>query len=158
MHVNKTSQQQPRALDYCSHCSYLRTDGRVLNTQLPDKPRGNSAIVVLVDRLTKMTHLAATKTSITSKIFADVFLKEVFAKHGCPKDTVSDRDARFTSEFFQEVSQQLRIKQNMSTAYHPQTDGQTERMNRVVEDRIRAYVQPPQMNWDLCLPLCEFSI
>ena len=130
-------------------------------TQLPETPRGNSAIAVFVDRLTKMTHLAATKTSFTSKEFADHFLKEVFAKHGCLKDIVSDRDARFTSEFFQEVCQQLRVKQNMSTAYydyHPQTDGQTERMNRVVEDMIRAYVQPSQMNWDWCLPLCEFSI
>ena len=114
----------------------------VLITQLPETPRGTTAIVVFVDRVTKMTHLAACKTSISSKEFGDLFLKEVFAKHGCPRDLVSDRDPRFTSDFFREVCQHLRIKQNMSTAYHPQTDGQTERVNRVVEDMLRAYVHP----------------
>ena len=129
-----------------------------LITALPETPRGNTAIIVFVDRLTKMTHLVPCKTAISSAEYADVFLREVFAKDGCPKDIVSDRDPRFTSDFFRDVCRQLQIKQNMSTAFHPQTDGQTERMNRTVEDMLRAYVHPSQMDWDLLLPCCEFAI
>ena len=93
-----------------------------------------------LDRLTKMTHLVPCKTAISSAEIADVFLREVFAKHGCPKDFVSDRDPRFTSDFFRDVCKQLQIKQNIT--FHPQTDGQTERMNRTVEDMLRAFVHP----------------
>ena len=159
MHVSGTSPQQPELRDFLQPLQIpagrWQSVSVDLITQLPETPRGNTAVVVFVDRLTKMTHLVACKTAISSKEFADLFLKEVFAKHGCPQDLVSDRDPRFTYDFFREVCQQLRIKQNMSTAYHPQSDGQTERMNRVVEDMLRAFVHPSQMDWDLCLPLCD---
>lgn len=75
-----------------------------LITALPQTPRGNDAIIVFVDRLTKMTHLVPCKTAISSSEFAYVFLREIFAKHGCPKDIVSDRDPRFVADFFKECA------------------------------------------------------
>jgi hypothetical protein len=129
-----------------------------LITQLPETLRGHSAIIVFVDRLTKMVHLAPATTSVSSQEFAQIFLKEVYAKHGMPKSIVSDRDPRFTSDFFREFCRCLEIEQNLSTAFHPQTDGQTERMNHYVETILRAYVNPAQEDWDVRLPLVEFAI
>lgn len=90
--------------------------------------------------------------------FAQLFIKEIFAKHGLPKSSVSDRDPRFASAFFKEVCNQLNVSQHMSTAFHPQTDGQTERMNRLLEEMLRAYVRPSHDDWDMKLPCCEFAI
>ena len=127
-------------------------------TQLPETLRGNSAIVTFVDRLTKMVHLAPTTTSVGGKDFADIFIRDIFSKHGLPKSIVSDRDPRFTSDFSTEFTRQLGIEQHLSTAFHPQTDGQTERMNRYVETILRGFVNPTQDDWDTLLPLVEFVI
>ena len=129
-----------------------------LITQLPETARGHSAIIVFQDRLSKMVHIVPSSTSVGAKEFANAFVREVFAKHGLPSDFISDRDPRFTSEFFSDLCKQLGIKQNLSTAFHPQTDGQTERSNRVIEDILRAYVNPAQDDWDIHLPLVEFAI
>ena len=107
-----------------------------LITQLPETTKGHTAIVCFVDKLTKMVHLAATVTTIDSKEFVHLFMKEVLAKHGLPRTIVSDRDTRFTSEFFRDVCRYLQIERSMSTAFHPQSDGQTERSNRFVKDRV----------------------
>ena len=129
-----------------------------LITQLPLTDRGHTAIIVFVDRLSKMVHFVAAHTDMGSEEFAQVFLREVFAKHGLPKNIVSDRDTRFTSKFFKELCRHLGVKQHMSTAFHPQSDGQTERANRVLEDMLRTYVAPSQDDWDLKLPCCEFAV
>ena len=129
-----------------------------LITRLPETPRGNTAIVVFVDRLSKMVRLVPVKTSIDAEEYAHVFVREVFAKHGLPASIVSDRDPRFTSDFFTQLCNLLGIKQRMSTAFHPQTDGQTERMNRSLEEMLRAFVSPSFLDWDLKLPCCEFAI
>ncbi len=89
---------------------------------------------------------------------AFLFLNIVFKLHGSPLELVSDRDARFTSAAWTEMCELMQIKRSMSTAYHPQTDGQTERMNRVLEDMLRHYVSPTQQDWDVHLPLVEFAI
>ena len=78
-------------------------------------------------------------------------LNAVFKLHGAPQELVSDRDTRFTSAFWTEVRQLMHTERNMGTAYHPQSDGQTERMNRVLEDRH--YVSPNQTDWDKHLPM-----
>ena len=82
----------------------------------------------------------------------------VFRLHGMPLSVVSDRDPRFTSEFWQTLMQTLGVQWHMSSAFHPQTDGQTERVNRVVEDMLRHYVSPTQHDWHKHLPLVEFAI
>ena len=79
-------------------------------------------------------HAVATVTECSAADVAFLFLNTVFKLHGAPQELVSDRDTRFTSAFWTEVCQLMQIKRSMSTAYHPQSDGQTERMNRVLED------------------------
>ena len=108
--------------------------------------------------LTKMVHMCATVNECTSADCAFLFLNTVFKLHGSPLELVSDRDARFTSAAWTEMCELMQIKRSMSTAYHPQTDGQTERMNRVLEDMLRHYVSPTQQDWDVHLPLVEFAI
>ena len=77
--------------------------------------------------------------------------------HGLPKTIISDRDVRFTSQFWKELCKRLDIKLNKSTAYHPQTNGQVERINRILEDYIRRYCNHENDNWDKLLALTEFS-
>jgi transposase InsO family protein len=113
---------------------------------------------VFVDRLTKMVHFAPSTDTISATGFADLFMSEIFRKHGLPESFVSDRDPRFTSHFFTAICQNLGIKQAMSTAFHPQTDGQTERANRTLEEMLRHYVSPNQDDWDLKLPCAEFAV
>jgi len=129
-----------------------------LITSLPETRSGNTAIVAFVDRLTKMTHLAACSTNIGAEAFAKLFRHQVFRLHGLPYELISDRDPRFTSHFMTEVCRLLNIKQGMSTAYHPQTDGQTERTNRTLEEMLRHFVNPVHDDWDEHLPMVEFAI
>ena len=102
-------------------------------TCLPTTTQGNDAIVVFVDRLSKLVHLQPCKTTITAMEFASVFMWQVFRLHGMPREIVSDRDTRFVSEFWRNVCTMLGVQQSMSTAFHPQSDGQTERANRTLE-------------------------
>lgn len=127
-------------------------------TQLPTTKSGNDAVIVFVDRLTKMVHFAPTKTTCSAEDVACLFRDTVFKYHGLPSELISDRDVRFTSKFWTELSHLLGTKLKMSTAFHPQTDGQTERANRVLEDYLRHYINPRQDNWDDLLTLAEFSV
>ena len=129
-----------------------------LITQLPVSKSGNDAIIVFVDKLSKMTRLAATTTTVGAEGFATIFVEHVFRSHGLPKKIVSDRDARFTGNFLTAVTKSLGIRQALSTSFHPQTDGQTERMNRTLEDMLRHYVNPYQNDWDEYLNVVEFAI
>jgi hypothetical protein len=129
-----------------------------LITSLPKTRQGHDAIVVMVDRLTKMTHFVAVKGTITAKELADVFYNTVFKLHGMPTSIVSDRDSKFTSMFWQQLMARVGTVLRMSTAYHPQTDGQTERMNRVLEDMLRNYVDPTHNDWDEHLAGAEFAV
>jgi hypothetical protein len=127
-------------------------------TCLPPTTRGHDAILVFVCRLSKMVHIAPTTSKITAEGTAQLFAQEVWKHHGLPRDIVSDRDPRLTSHFWQAIMKYLGTKTNMSTAFHPQTDGQTERVNRVLEDMLRHFVGPRQDDWDLLLPTVEFAI
>lgn len=125
---------------------------------LPLTTTGFDAICVFVDRLTKMVHLCPTHTTCTAVDTADLFINHVFRLHGMPMSIVSDRGSVFTSAFFTHLCKTLQITQLLSSAYHPQTDGQTERVNRVMEDTLRHFIAPTQDNWDKLLPLVEFAI
>ena len=113
-------------------------------------------ILVFVDRLTKMRHLVPT-TSMEVDEACDVFYQNVWKHHGLPDIVVSDRGSQFRSEFWKALCKRLRIDQRMSTGYHPQTDGQTERFNAVMEHYLRAYVNYMQDDWVKWLPGAEFS-
>ena len=129
-----------------------------LIVELPVTKDGYNAIITIVDRLTKMTHFIPCTTNVTALQLAHLFLHHIFKLHGVPQDIVSDRDPKFVSAFWREFCKLLGTKLNMSTAYHPETDGQTERMNRILEEMLRHYVAPHQEDWDHFLPTCEFAI
>ena len=126
---------------------------------LPKTSTGFDAIVVFVDRLTKMVHIAPTYTSVTAEGTAELFATHVFKHHGLPENLVTDRGSVFTSHFWTELMRLLGTKHAMTTAYHPQSDGQTERVNRVLEDMLRHYVGSLRHgDWDKCLTAAEFAI
>jgi hypothetical protein len=125
--------------------------------QLPLTRQGHDAIVVFVDRLSKRAHCQPMHTSATAPEVAKIFFTTIFRNHGLPKVIVSDRDPKFTSKFWQSVFKHLGTKTAMSTAFHPQTDGQTERMNRTLEEMLRIYTSYKQDNWDEYLPAAEFA-
>ena len=128
-----------------------------LITQLPKTERGYDAVVVFVDKLSKMIHIAPTHTTVSAPDLARIMMHEVVRLHGLPESIVSDRDVRFTSIFWRCLWSHFGTRLKMSTAYHPQTDGQTERANRTIEDMLRAYVSWEQDDWDQHLTAAEFA-
>lgn len=128
-----------------------------LITQLPKSRTGKDAIVVFVDKLTKMVHYVATTTTVTAPELSQLFMREVVRLHGVPESILSDRDPRFTAHFWRAFWDQLGTKLTMSTAFHPQTDGQTERSNRTLEEMIRAYVNWSHNDWDQHLSVLEMA-
>jgi hypothetical protein len=126
-------------------------------TGLPKSSKGNDSIWVVVDRLTKVAHFIAVKTTYQGPKLAELYISRIVALHGTPKSIVSDRGSQFTSRFWQKVHEGLGTRLNFSTAYHPQTDGQTERVNQILEDMLRACVLEYGSKWEDCLPYAEFS-
>jgi transposase InsO family protein len=106
--------------------------------------RQHDSIMVVVDRLTKVAHFIPVKSTYSASEVAQVFIREIVRLHGVPKKIVSDRDAKFTSKFWKELFAGLGTELAFSTTYHPQTDGQTERVNRILEDMLRMYVMHQQ--------------
>jgi hypothetical protein len=123
-------------------------------TDLP-KVNGYDQIWVIVDRFTKMAHFIPLKNRVAHTL-ALAFIREIWRLHGLPMGVVSDRDTVFTSKLWSEIMRLLDISQDMSTAYHPQTDGQTERVNQVLEQYLRTYCSWDQKNWVELLPYAEF--
>ena len=118
---------------------------------------GYTGILVFVDRLSKMVHLVPVNENVTAEDTAQHFIQHVFRLHGMPVEVVSDRDPRFTSVFWRTVFSLLGTRLAMSTAAHPQTDGQTERYNRVIEDILRSYATSFK-SWSSFLALVEFAL
>src|SRR6185437_6153401 len=125
-------------------------------TQLPES-NGYTAICIFVDRFTKMAHFAPTTDNVDAEGTVQLFLERVFSAHGLPDDVVSDRDVTFTSKFTKSIFKALCIKQNLSTAFHPRTDGQTERVNSILEQYLRCYIDYQQTDWSALLPVAEFA-
>jgi hypothetical protein len=121
------------------------------------KSKQFDSIFVVVDRSSKQAHFIPTTTKLDGPGCAELFLKEVFRIHGLPRTIISDRDSKFLSKFWRRLVQLLGIKHNPSTAYHPQTDGQTERVNQVLEQYLRAFVNHAQTDWVDLLPFAEFA-
>ena len=101
---------------------------------------GKDKILVVVDRLTKFSHFMAIKKIDKAKKIAEVFCKNVYKLHGFPKVIVSDRDAKFNGKFWREFFKQMGTSLNMSSDYHPQTDGQTEVINKCLESYLRCFI------------------
>lgn len=113
-------------------------------------------IAVVVDRLTKMRHYIATE-SLGAEELADRFFERVYSLHGAPSTMVSDRGSQFVSTFWRALSQRLGIELRPSSAFHPQTNGQTERINQEVETFLRLFVNWAQDDWARWLPVAEFA-
>jgi hypothetical protein len=126
-------------------------------TKLPRCGRHDS-ILVVVDRLTKFAILIPTSEHITAARTAQLFVSRAASRFGLPSEIVTDRDSKFTGAFWPEVLRLFGTKTAMATAYHPQTDGQTERMNRLLEETLRHYVSQNHKNWVSLLPMAEFAI
>ena len=124
-------------------------------TGLPEC-RGYDSIFVVVDRLTKMIRIIPTKKEVTASEVADLFIQNLFKLHGLPERIVSDRDPKFTGKFWTDLCSKLNVKQSLSTAHHAQTDGQTERANRTIEEMLRCFMTY-ELNWIDALPMIEFA-
>ncbi|HEX8609391.1 MAG TPA: reverse transcriptase domain-containing protein [Pedobacter sp.] len=118
---------------------------------------GYDAILVVVDHLSKMAHYIPCNTTLDAEGFAQLFVDHIFRLHGLPTKIISDRGSIFTSKFWKWVAIKLEIKRNLSTAFHPQTDGQTERINAILEQYLRCYCNYQQDNWRPLLSLAEFA-
>jgi hypothetical protein len=124
---------------------------------LPRVSAGNDTIWVIVDRLTKVAHFIPMRSIYMGAKLAELYMARIVCLHGVPKKIVSDRGSQFTSRLWQKLHESLETKLNFSSAYHPQTDSQTERTNQVLEDMLRACALKHGGSWDRSLPYAEFS-
>jgi len=125
-------------------------------TNLPKTSEGFNSIFVSVDRLSKMAHFLPTVSSASAADIATLFMDHIFRLHGLPLEIVSDRDPKFTGDLWKAICAALEIELKMSTAYHPQSDGQTERTNRTIEQYLRSLVSKDR-SWVQALPMAEYA-
>ncbi|GJP29237.1 hypothetical protein CLOM_g20362 [Closterium sp. NIES-68] len=126
-------------------------------TGLPATTSGHDAILVAIDKFSKMGHFIPTHTAVRTEETAQLFVRYIISQHGIPTTLISDRDPKFTSKFWKELMSLLGTKIATSSAYHLQTDGQTERLNQTVEQLLRAACKDDISKWDLHLPVLEFA-
>ncbi|GKD13519.1 putative reverse transcriptase domain-containing protein [Tanacetum coccineum] len=126
-------------------------------TKLPRSKSEHDSVWVIVDRLTKSTYFLATREDYSTEKLARLYIDEFVARQGVPMLIISDRDGRFTSHFWKLLQKALGTRLDMSTAYHPQVDGQSECTIQTLEDMLRECVIDFGGNWDVHLPLAEFS-
>ena len=165
-----------RFVKNCHVCQRSRTTrhapfGILRPLPIPDRPwqdiamdfviglpwsQGSDAIWVVIDRLTKARHFVPCRMSIDAAGLADLFIEHVSELHGLPNSIVSDRGPQFAAALWQRLCGRLGIDNWLSTAFHPEADGQTERANAVME-YLRAHVLNLQDDWSTWLPLAEFA-
>jgi hypothetical protein len=120
------------------------------------KSGNKSVIMVVVDHLSKYAHLCALQHPFTASTVAQIFMDNIFKLHGMPHSIVSDRDPTFTNNFWQELFRLQGTQLHLSTAYHPQTDGQTEVVNKCLETYLWCFASDRQNQWAQWLPLVEW--
>jgi hypothetical protein len=124
---------------------------------LPRTQVGYDSIWVIVDCLTKVAHFILVKTTYSGAKLAELYMSRIVCLHGVPKKIVSNRGSQFTSKFWEKLHESMDTKLNFSSAYHSQTDGQTERTNQILEDMLRACALKYRKSWDKSLPYAELS-
>jgi hypothetical protein len=171
--MQKSVQEFVRACDTCQRQKYSATIPGGLIQPLPvpnavweelsldfvtglPKSKGYEAILVVVDRLSKYAHFILLKHPYTAKSIAEVFVGEIVRLHGIPKSVISDRDPIFISHFWLELFKLQGTRLKMSSAYHPETDGQTEVVNRCLESYLRCFATDNPKSWSHWVPWAEF--
>jgi hypothetical protein len=124
---------------------------------LPKTQSGYDSVWVIIDHLSKVAHFIPVKTTYKGSKLAELYIARIVCVHGVHKNIVFDRGTQFTSKFWEKLHESMDTKLNFSLAYHPQTDGQTERVNQILEDMLRACALKDNQSWDKCLPYDEFS-
>jgi hypothetical protein len=124
---------------------------------LPRTQLGYDSIWVIVDRLTKVAHFIPVKTTYSGPQHTVLYMLNILCLHGVLKKIMFDRGTQFTSKFWERLHETLDTQLCFSSAYHPQTDGQTERVNQILEDMLRACALQYERSWDKSLPYAEFS-
>ena len=153
--VQKKKLTEPIPLDVFSRrWGSLATDFIV---SLPKTTRGFDAIATWVDRLSRRVHFVPSHVTDTAVQVAESFFHNIFRHHGLLDNLVSDSDPKFTSKFWSHLMSMCGIRTQMSTSHHPQTDGSSEVMNRMVENYLRCYCSLRQDDWDTLLPAAEFA-
>ena len=132
-----------------------RHDGFV--THFPRTSQRHDAIWVIMDRLMKSVHFLAVRMTFTLERFFRLYIREIVRLHGVPVSRVSDRDPRFTAHFWNSFQKTMGTRLTMSTTFHPQTNGQSERIVQVLEDMLQACVLDHKGSWEEHLPLVEFA-
>ncbi|WVZ84775.1 hypothetical protein U9M48_031765 [Paspalum notatum var. saurae] len=124
---------------------------------LPCTQKGYDSIWVIIDRLTKSAHFLPVKTHYTAATYAELYISRIVSLHGVPQTITSDKGSLFVSRFWEHLQTALGTILIWSSAYHPQTSGQVERVNQILEDVLRACALTYSTKWDECLPLAEFA-
>jgi hypothetical protein len=126
-------------------------------TGLPKSQKGHNAILVVVDQLSKVAHFLPVKETITASQLAELYISRIVSLHGIPKEISSDHGGLFTFKFWESFQEAMGTHITWSSAYHPQSQGQVERVNQVLEDMLRACVISFGKKWEESLPFAEFS-
>ena len=124
--------------------------------RLPLSGRKHDSVWVMVDRMTKSAHFLPVRTDYSLDKFEGLYISEIVRLHGIPISIISDRDLRFTSRFWGKLQEALGTRLNFNKAFHPRTDGQSERVIQVLEDMLRCCVIDYEGSWDWHIPLVEF--
>ena len=126
-------------------------------TGFPRSTKQNDVIMVVVEKLSKSAHFVPIKSTCKATDIANIFMKEIFRLHGMPREIVSDRDTKFSSRFWKSLMVGFETKLLLCTSYCPQTDGQIERVNQILEYMLRMHVMQQPKKWEDYLPLVEFA-
>ena len=155
--VNKWPQKAPLSPITPTEALPFQTIAMDFIVKLPELAGFDSILMITDHDCTKMLIAIPCRETITVEGVAEIFLRQVFPRFGLPSKIISDRDPRFISKFMKELCHLMGITQNVSTAYHPRTDGQSERSNQWLEQYLRFWVDHQQTNWHHYLPLAEFA-
>jgi transposase InsO family protein len=123
---------------------------------LPTTQSSYDSIWVIIDRFLKVAHFIPVKTMYMGAKLAELYIARIMCLHRVPKKILSDRGTQFISRFWKKLHEAMDTRLNFSSAYHPQTKGQIERVNQILEDMLRAYVLNDSKSWDKFLPYAEF--
>jgi len=172
--IRETNKQYVKIWDICQRTKVVQhaPDGLMKPNEASDRPwksismdfirdlpllEGADAILIVIDRLTKMAHFIPCKKDMDARQLQETLMRGIFRLHGLPRDIITDRGSIITSDLWKETTRKLGIERRLSTAFHPQTESQTEPTNSTLEQYLRVYVHYKQEDCKELLPMAEFA-